>query len=255
VVTVIRQKSGLVKGLEGPFGIECCLGVPAKEKFFGRNGEQSFCFGQRSVEVVVRSRAVVCHGEHRPGGDAVGNQFHGLVEVFDGLFDLALVQCDLPAEHAQLARGAAQLLRLTNGLVRRFEIVLPGRQQGFVSITCPVPSGCRRVPRPAGAGGRLPRVSRWMALALHLDELLRQGAIGDQSELARLGRVSPARVSQIMNLLHLAPDIQEQLLFLPPIHTGRDPILLHQLQPLAAMADWNRQRRKWLRLVRRCTPS
>ena len=121
------------------------------------------------------------------------------------------------------------------------------------TITCPVPIACRRVPRQPEPAGRLARVSRWMALALHFDELLREGGIQDQSELAGLGRVSPARVSQIMNLLHLAPDIQEQLLFLPPIQTGRDPILLHQLQPLAAMPDWNRQRRKWLRLVRRCT--
>jgi DNA invertase Pin-like site-specific DNA recombinase len=129
-----------------------------------------------------------------------------------------------------------------------------GTEPSQTTITCPVPMGCRKLPRPAGAVGRLPRVSRCMALAVHFEGLLREGTIGDQSELARLGRVSPARVSQIMNLLHLAPDIQEQLLFLPPIHRGRDPILLHQLQPLAAIPDWNRQRRKWLRLVRRCTP-
>jgi hypothetical protein len=120
------------------------------------------------------------------------------------------------------------------------------RQQG--TLTCAVPKACRREPR--SAAGRLPRVSRWMALALHFDELLRDGAIGGQRELARLGRVSPARVSQILNLVHLAPDIQEQLLFLAPVHAGRDPILLRQLQPLAALALWEQQRRKWLRLAR-----
>jgi hypothetical protein len=120
------------------------------------------------------------------------------------------------------------------------------------ALTCAVPKTCRQVP-PTSAG-RLPRVSRWMALALHFDTLLRDGALAGQRELARLGQVSAARVSQILNLVHLAPDIQEQLLFLPPVHGGRDPVLLRQLQPLAAMALWEQQRRKWLRLLRRVMP-
>jgi DNA invertase Pin-like site-specific DNA recombinase len=106
----------------------------------------------------------------------------------------------------------------------------------------------RQMPQPVG---RLPRVSRWMALALHFEGLLGAGKVIDQAELAREGHVSPARVSQIMNLLHLAPDIQEQLLFWPPLEKGRDPIPLRHLQPLAALPDWERQRRKWLRLARR----
>jgi DNA invertase Pin-like site-specific DNA recombinase len=117
------------------------------------------------------------------------------------------------------------------------------------TLVCPIPIERRR--RRAAPAGRLPRVSRWMALALHFDELLGSGTIEHQAELARLGHVSPARVSQIMNLLHLAPDIQEQVLFLPLVDGGHDPILLRQLQPLAATLDWDRQRRKWLRLARR----
>ncbi len=46
-------------------------------------------------------------------------------------------------------------------------------------------------------------------------ELIREGVVTDYAELARLGHVTRARVTQIMNLLHLAPDIQETLLFLP----------------------------------------
>ena len=53
-----------------------------------------------------------------------------------------------------------------------------------------------------------------------------------------------ARVSQIMALL-LAPDIQEQVLFLPRTERGRDPVILHDLLPIAATADWKRQRRLW----------
>ncbi len=48
-----------------------------------------------------------------------------------------------------------------------------------------------------------------------------------------------------MNLLQLAPDIQEQILFLPLVQQGRDPIHLHQLQPSAAILDWRKQRTMW----------
>jgi hypothetical protein len=84
-----------------------------------------------------------------------------------------------------------------------------------------------------------------MALALRLDELVRTGVIADYATLARLGYVSRARISQILNLLALAPDIQECLLFLPVVERGRDPIHLRQLQPLAALLDWQEQRRLW----------
>jgi hypothetical protein len=134
----------------------------------------------------------------------------------------------------------------------RTGLVTIALRHGEGTLTCAVPKTCRQV--PATSAGRLPRVSRWMALALHFDAQLRDGALAGQRELARLGQVSAARVSQIMNLVHLAPDIQETLLFLPPVHGGRDPVLLRQLQPLAAMALWEQQRRKWLRLLRRVMP-
>ena len=48
-----------------------------------------------------------------------------------------------------------------------------------------------------------------------------------------------------MNLNLLAPDIQEELLFLPRVERGRDPIREHAVRPIAAAADWGRQRRMW----------
>jgi hypothetical protein len=72
--------------------------------------------------------------------------------------------------------------------------------------------------RPTG-----PRVSRVMALALQFDDLLRSGTVSDTIELARLAKVTQPRITQVMNLLHLAPDIQEELLFLPLVTQGRDP--------------------------------
>ena len=99
--------------------------------------------------------------------------------------------------------------------------------------------------RPPVAAGRAPRVVRLMALALLCDELVRSGAVRDYAELARLGPVSRARITQIMNLLNLAPEIQEEILFLAPVLKGRDPIHLENLQGLAALVDWQSQRRRW----------
>ncbi len=93
--------------------------------------------------------------------------------------------------------------------------------------------------------GRVPRIARLMALAIRFDGLIRDGVVTDQAELARLGHVSRARVTQIMNLLHLAPDIQEALLFLPRVERGRDPIQERKLRPIAAVPDWRKQRRMW----------
>jgi hypothetical protein len=55
-------------------------------------------------------------------------------------------------------------------------------------------------------------LARLIALALHFDQCIRAGVVADQAELAPLGHVSPARFTQIMYLLSLAPDIQEEVL-------------------------------------------
>jgi hypothetical protein len=91
----------------------------------------------------------------------------------------------------------------------------------------------------------VPRIARLMALAIRFDELIRTGAVSDQAELARLGHVSRARITQIMNLTLLAPDIQEALLY---VTTERRAPRLSQLQPLARLFDWQEQRRLWRRL-------
>lgn len=93
--------------------------------------------------------------------------------------------------------------------------------------------------------GRVPRVSRLMALAIKFDHLLVTGAVRDQAELAELGHVTRARVTQIMNLLHLAPDIQDQLLHLSRVTSGDDPLFERQLRPIAQLACWDAQRRAW----------
>ncbi len=100
-------------------------------------------------------------------------------------------------------------------------------------------------PMPPREPGRIPRVARLMALAIRFESLLRDGAIRSYADLATLGHVSRPRISQIMNLLQLAPDIQEKILFLPKIIKGRDRLQLRQLQSLAALLDWRVQRKMW----------
>ena len=75
-----------------------------------------------------------------------------------------------------------------------------------------------------------------------------RGEVSDYADLARLGHVTRARVTQVMNLLCLAPDVQEGLLFLPPTLSGRDIIKEWQVRPIAAEMNWGVQRRMWRRL-------
>lgn len=100
------------------------------------------------------------------------------------------------------------------------------------------PRGVRKR-RPAG---RTPRITRLMALAIRFEELLRGGGVEDYADLARLGRVTRARITQIMNLLNLAPDIQEALLFLTPVHTWRDALTERTCRPVIQEPCWQRQR-------------
>jgi hypothetical protein len=125
---------------------------------------------------------------------------------------------------------------------------LKGRGSRKVLETGPKPF------RPAETG-RVPRVARLMALAIRCEELIRDGVIESYTEIGRLGHVTRARVSQIMNLLNLAPDIQEAILNLPRIETGRAPIILAQLQPIASTLDWRKQRIQWEQLVEKALES
>ena len=68
------------------------------------------------------------------------------------------------------------------------------------------------------------------------------GQVRDYAELARLGCVSRARVSQVLNLLCLAPDIREAILFLPEVESGRDPVGERHLRGVCAELEWARQR-------------
>lgn len=108
--------------------------------------------------------------------------------------------------------------------------------------------------KPPAAPMRLPRVTKLMALAIRFDQLIGDGEVQDYADIARLGHVTRARVTQIMNLLLLAPDIQKAILELPPVAVGDDPIGERQLRPMAGIVDWRRQRAVWRRLAAIAVP-
>jgi hypothetical protein len=94
-------------------------------------------------------------------------------------------------------------------------------------------------------GGRIPRVSRLMALAIKLEGTVREGRVRTYRSLAEAGHVSRARLSQILHLTNLAPDIQEQLLFLPRTFVGPHPITEKALRRIARSIDWDWQRKQF----------
>jgi hypothetical protein len=94
--------------------------------------------------------------------------------------------------------------------------------------------------------GRIPRVARMLALAHHFEERVREGEMADYADLARCLGWSRARVTQMMDLLLLAPDIQEAVLFLPAVHgSNRDPITEQDVRKVAAVPAWEQQRGAW----------
>ncbi len=96
--------------------------------------------------------------------------------------------------------------------------------------------------------GTIPRISRLLALAHHVQELLDTGQVRDLAEVARLGRVTRARMTQIMNLLFLAPDIQEHILLLPLTSEGRDLITERGVRQVLAEQSFSQQRQVWASL-------
>lgn len=87
---------------------------------------------------------------------------------------------------------------------------------------------------------RIPRMTRLMALAIKCQDMVERGEIRDYAELARLGYVTRARITQIMNLLLLAPDLQEALLFMDLTRTH--PWSERSIRAVVALSLWGDQR-------------
>ena len=106
--------------------------------------------------------------------------------------------------------------------------------------------GAKSAQRPTHRDtGRTPRVARTLVLAHKIDGMVRAGELRNLAHAARVVGVTRARMTQVMNLLLLAPDIQEAILDLPPVTNGRDPVSERALRRIVAETYWNRQIELW----------
>jgi len=100
----------------------------------------------------------------------------------------------------------------------------------------------QRKERKAESLPRIPRITRLMALAIKFQDMVDSGKVRDYADLARLGYVTRARLTQIMNLLLLAPDIQEILLQAGSCSSFPEIPAERQLRAVVSAADWSTQR-------------
>jgi hypothetical protein len=108
-------------------------------------------------------------------------------------------------------------------------------------LAIPNRAGVRRT--KAAKSGRIPRITKLMVLAIKMEGLVREGKVTCHKTLAAVGHISKPRMSQIMNLTNLAPEIQETLLFLPRTLAGQDPITERRMRPIVQAVDWDSQRK------------
>jgi hypothetical protein len=112
-----------------------------------------------------------------------------------------------------------------------------------IEVSVRPPANRKRTPKPAEKEPpSIPRITRLMALAIKFQDMVDRGEVRDYAELARLGYVTRARLTQIMNLLLLAPDIQEDIL-----GVGRQTTAMteRQARSLVKLVLWEEQRRAW----------
>jgi hypothetical protein len=116
-----------------------------------------------------------------------------------------------------------------------------------MSVTRQFVGSCAKdkMPKSSESQVRVPRVAKLMALAIVFDQLIRDGVVADQAELAKFGRVTRARMTQIMDLLSLAPAIQEQLL-----EASVSGLTERRLRPIAAESNWQAQSQMWEKAAR-----
>ena len=101
---------------------------------------------------------------------------------------------------------------------------------------------------PSSSSGRLPRVTQVLALAIHFQDMIDRGDAQDYADLARLGCLTRERMSQIMELVWLAPDIQREILEFPTTATSRFPVSEVAVRRIAERLRWADQRVLWTNL-------
>ena len=101
----------------------------------------------------------------------------------------------------------------------------------------PPPAKPEPVRRPA-------KVAQQLALAHHLQAAIDRGAIADRADVARKLGLTRARVTQLLDLLLLAPDLQAAVLALEAVD-GAEPMAERALRAVAHAGTWAEQRAAW----------
>ncbi len=97
---------------------------------------------------------------------------------------------------------------------------------------------------------RIARIARLLALALKCEQMIiNRSDVNGYTRLAALGKISQPRMTQIMNLRNLAPDIQEQILFLTARESRRRGINERSVRRLSSVLLWKEQRAQWASLT------
>lgn len=124
-------------------------------------------------------------------------------------------------------------------LTMEFEVHFPRDGRGLRAKPGPKPKPRSEEP---SAPKKLPRVVRMLALAHHLDDLLQKGLVKDYADIARLSGLTRARITQIMQLLLLAPVIQEEIL--RGLNNGKG-VGEKAVREIARNITWKRQVELW----------
>ena len=129
---------------------------------------------------------------------------------------------------------------MTVSIERGFHLAIDAQRRGGYRVA--LRRGKAPEPEPKEElAERIPRISRLMAWAIHYQGLLDSGVVQDASTLARLANVTQPRMTQILNLNLLAPDIQEALLLLAA-KAGKPSLDERGLRRLSSMLSWDEQR-------------
>ena len=121
------------------------------------------------------------------------------------------------------------------------------RGLGHAFSATPPPPARTPVRRPA-------RVAVMLALAHKIQDAIDKGVIRDQAEAARRLGITRARVTQLLDLTLLAPEIQERLLFAEAVN-GVEPLCEHGFRGVIRAGRWEIQRERWTMTFGPTSPS
>jgi site-specific DNA recombinase len=218
-------------------------------------------YGYYVCRKAQRQGAAACPGQSIPAARLEGALLAGLQELADDAARQPLreaLQGWSGLERAAQRGRLAGVLERIDFVGRRGEASVCWRASVMAGEPVSIPmrkhaAAPQSSPPPGDAsapamGGRLPRITRLLALAVRFEGLLQDGTARDYAELARLGGVSRARITQIMSLRTLAPAIQERILGLPAGPSPAAVVNERRLRGVAQRWDWREQTRMWERL-------